>query len=809
MVLRTSNGAPFIVLAPPTLLRTGIRVEVYDRDNPGTLLAVLSETRNREWLEELNAPGSGAFDIHDLDGKLEADPTLLTYGNVIRFYLDGVLRAGFRVEAIDRIQANEEDDAGRWLKVSGRGPMGILEDAIVYPAGGVGGAPDPRSYVNDTSGLIIRELIAEAQARGTTLEGVTTDFTDTDDSFNAPFITELTLDEDIGGDLLRVAGRHTAMAADVWMTPQLVLRYANVRGIDRSIQLPSVGPTILQLGRSISELSNAEVGRITNTVLIKTPAGFLERIDAASLGLFNRREGFLSLGNVSDGATIDKTTDALFVELADPRASSTLELIPAPGATPYADFEVGDWVLAPNVNGELTRQRVRALSVTETEDGRVRYVPELATIEDELEASLERWLASSSKGTLGGSAHKVAEPNALDSQGTTTIVEGEIADHLAGQPHHDELGDLTDVDISGGALADDHLIFDGADWIPSAFAGGGGAGGPSAFMADSDVVTEVNGSVAVATASYHTVLEVASGGVELLGGAIYGPVLHGMRVTIDGTEVFDHSGTVEYGTTVEEEENFQVIDLPAMLATTSLKIELRNGSGITRTYGWRLWHRPLGGGPAGVTANLEDSTPLSSDGDAFAGGSLDGAWTETLDASVSSAHSRGAWRASIDLPAGAAASRNAAISKSITIGVGDSIIACHELAALGNEQFSTQFQMENGALYTGVRVIHETDGGADNHHRIETVFDSGGGFTVGYAERVLITSRRFWLAVKLEAANTFGYHFSLDGELWTPVDTGRAVTLSPNALRIYGAAGWNLGGPGQGAVHFFDVVTTI
>jgi hypothetical protein len=476
MVLRTSNGAPFIVFAPPPQVRTGIRVEVYDRDNPGTLLAVLGETRNREWLEELNTPGSGAFEIHALDAKLEADPTLLTYGNIVRFYLNGVLRHGFRIEAIDRVQASTNDDADRWLKVSGRGPLGILEDGIVYPAGGVGGAPDPRPYINVASGQIIRELLAETQARGTALLGVTTDFTDTTDSNAAPFTELLTLDEDVGVDLLRVAGRHTAMAADVWMTPQLVLKYANVRGIDRTLQLVNTGPVKLHLGHSIKELTNTEVGRITNTILIKTPAGFLERVDLASLGLYNRREGFLSLGNVSDGPTIDKTTDALFAEVADPRASSTLELIEAEGATPYVDFEVGDWVLAPDVTGVFTKQRVRGLSVTETDDGRVRYVPELASIEEELEASLERWLAASAKGTLGGAASKVAEPNALDTQGTTTIVDSGISDHLAGQPHHDELGDLSDVDLSGGAAVDDHLEFDGANWIAAAPPAGGGGG---------------------------------------------------------------------------------------------------------------------------------------------------------------------------------------------------------------------------------------------------------------------------------------------------------------------------------------------
>ncbi len=559
MVLRTSNGSPFIVLAPPPTVRTGIRVEIYDRDNPATLLDVLSDTRNREWLEDLNDPGSGSFEIHDLDPKLIADPTLLTYGNVARFYLNGVLRFGIRIEGIDRVQADPEtDDAGRWLKVSGRGVIGILEDGIVYPAGGVGGAPDPRPYVNVASGLIIRELIAEAQARGTALRGVTTDFTDTDDSNAAPFTTLLTLDEDIGGDLLRVALRHTEMAADVWMTADLVLHYANTRGIDRTLQLVNTGPVKLHLGHNIAELSNAELGRITNTILIKTPAGFLERVDLASLGTYNRREGFLSLGNISDGATIDKTTDALFAKVADPKASSTLEIIDVVGSVPLVDFEVGDFILAPDVTGAFTKQRVRAMAVSETEAGTVRYVPQLSTVEEELEASLNRWLAAMAKGTLGGEASKVAEPNALDTQGTTSVVDAGIAGHLAGQPHHDEIGDLSDVDVTGGAALDDHLIFDGVDWIPSPFAGGGGGGGtPFAgrIVADTDQAIGVQ-----------TWTEVVFGSALLDVGAIVDLAGNGLTAVATGTYVV--SAVLSYEDTIGELRARYVVDGTPVTAWT-------------------------------------------------------------------------------------------------------------------------------------------------------------------------------------------------------------------------------------------------
>lgn len=464
MVLRVSNGAPFTVLAPPPLTRTGIRVEVYDRDDPNTLLDVLPDTRARQWLDELNGDGSGSFEIHALDPKLEAQPDLLTYGNIVRFYLNGVLRAGFRIEAIDRVQATEEDDAGRWLTVSGRGPIGILEDAITYPAGGLGGGTDPRAWANTYPGEIIRTLIAEAQTR-TALIGVTTDFTDTTDSNSAPFTTEVTLEEEIGNDLLRIARRHAELAVDVWMTPQLVLKYANTRGVDRSLQLPSAGPVVLELGFDITELSNRELGRITNTALILTPNGLLERNDGTSQTTYNRREGFLSLGNITDSATVDFAAAALFAELSDPRGSATLELLDRAGASPYGDFDVGDYVLAPNPQGVLTKQRVRALSVTETPDGRVRYVPELSTVEEELEAKLNRWLAAMAKGTMGGDAGPLAEPNTVTTQGTTVIVDQGIADHVAGLPHNDELADLVDVDLTG--LADGDMLYHDAgsnDW---------------------------------------------------------------------------------------------------------------------------------------------------------------------------------------------------------------------------------------------------------------------------------------------------------------------------------------------------------
>jgi hypothetical protein len=121
-----------------------LRLDVYDATNAtyqGTLTAALSS----EFVDEYNAPGAGTVTV-PLDS---ADAALLVKDAVVRvIYRDDVRFAWF-VETRERTIA---DNGNQYtLTASGRGLIAFLEDAIIYPQGGLADflAPDrPFNYAS-------------------------------------------------------------------------------------------------------------------------------------------------------------------------------------------------------------------------------------------------------------------------------------------------------------------------------------------------------------------------------------------------------------------------------------------------------------------------------------------------------------------------------------------------------------------------------------------------------------------------------------------------------------------------------------
>ena len=125
-----------------------LRLDVYDATNAtyqGTLSAALSS----EFVDEYNAPGAGTVTV-PLDS---ADAALLVKDAVVRvIYRDDVRFAWF-VETRERTIA---DNGNQYtLTASGRGLLAWLEDAVIYPQGGLADflAPDrPFNYASAPGG---------------------------------------------------------------------------------------------------------------------------------------------------------------------------------------------------------------------------------------------------------------------------------------------------------------------------------------------------------------------------------------------------------------------------------------------------------------------------------------------------------------------------------------------------------------------------------------------------------------------------------------------------------------------------------
>jgi hypothetical protein len=108
----------------------GLRFAVYDPTNT-TFLGELVTPSNAQFVDEYNTPGYGTVKVL-LDSP---DPALLARDNVVRVIYEGATRFAWFVEKLDRALSDGTNQ--RSLTASGRGLLAWLEDAVVYPQGGL------------------------------------------------------------------------------------------------------------------------------------------------------------------------------------------------------------------------------------------------------------------------------------------------------------------------------------------------------------------------------------------------------------------------------------------------------------------------------------------------------------------------------------------------------------------------------------------------------------------------------------------------------------------------------------------------
>ncbi len=119
--------------------------EVWSANNQ-TYIGTLTQAMNVEFVDEFNGPGLGSVTV-PLDSD---DAALLLKDRVIRVKYEGTTRFSWFVETRERVIA---DSGNRYtLQVAGRGLIAWLEDAVVYPQGGLADFNSPDRPFNFASG---------------------------------------------------------------------------------------------------------------------------------------------------------------------------------------------------------------------------------------------------------------------------------------------------------------------------------------------------------------------------------------------------------------------------------------------------------------------------------------------------------------------------------------------------------------------------------------------------------------------------------------------------------------------------------
>jgi len=102
---------------------------LYDTDLI-TKLAILPAAQGHLYLE-FQEPGSGEIRI-PLDSAIASS---VSNGQFVVCNYRGSARSGFFIDNLKKTEADKGETAGRWLSISGRGPLAILDDAITWDDG--------------------------------------------------------------------------------------------------------------------------------------------------------------------------------------------------------------------------------------------------------------------------------------------------------------------------------------------------------------------------------------------------------------------------------------------------------------------------------------------------------------------------------------------------------------------------------------------------------------------------------------------------------------------------------------------------
>ncbi len=309
-----------------------------------------------------------------------------------------------------------------------------------------------------TPAEIMETLVDEAQTRGA-LAGVTVDEADAG--------TEVEFTVGVGVDYLSVLKQLTDSFCDFRIAPggtAATVLISTEAGDDLS------GTIELEPAVNLAALDHqGTVARQSNALLVRYQNGYIESADEDSVDTWTRKEGFLSLGTDPSEDQVQTVAASTLAELAQPEVSTTAAPNAATGPFPFVDFNVGDWITAPDETGTPASVRVVAVTADEDVDGVVTFTPELSTVRQQHEERQQRWMKRMQPGTLGGASESAAP----------TLPVPAFADYVALPPAFSDSVDVAPDPYDPGQVPtwDDDL----GQFVPGDGGGGGGGIPPFSF----------------------------------------------------------------------------------------------------------------------------------------------------------------------------------------------------------------------------------------------------------------------------------------------------------------------------------------
>jgi hypothetical protein len=290
--------------------------------------------------------------------------------------VDGVEVFAWKVEERSALA----DDRAE-VTVSGRGPAGALERAIVLPDGYPAFTVRTRTLTGAPF-AIWSTLLGEAQGRGR-LPGVTPTWTATEDSNGDPWTTTVTVQLDPGVNLRQLLDEVGEVEGAEWIVrPDLTVEAAPQIGTDRS------GEVVLFVGRDqVSRGRRESSRRQRQTVYLEASTGVSEVTNFGADP--DAGEIWLEGQDFADPLTRPIVAGKIADSLADPDVE--VDVIVAPDCGVFDRFNVGDLIGLDTGSGtpEVVRVVGASIEVGDTVRVELTLISEVALRQQQIDRAIE------------------------------------------------------------------------------------------------------------------------------------------------------------------------------------------------------------------------------------------------------------------------------------------------------------------------------------------------------------------------------------------------------------------------------------
>ena len=262
------------------------------------------------------------------------------------------------------------------IQANGRSIVALLDQALIYPQGGVGSQNTSWSFSGATPGKIMNDLINAAKARGC-FPFLTTSFTSGHDSSGNAWTQSFTNAYSAGQSLLTTL---LALAQGGLCDFNMTGTTLNLYNPNTTLATDRSSTVCLRRNREILDVPYQRDRTQIGTVMLAIgDNGVNVERTAGTLGTIGRREKYLSQGGVTDTGTLNYWADQNLGSIDDQKISLTPSYpcdITLGTPVPWKDYHPGDYI-SIDLSGTMVKYRARQWSVQCTTGGPTTIQPTL------------------------------------------------------------------------------------------------------------------------------------------------------------------------------------------------------------------------------------------------------------------------------------------------------------------------------------------------------------------------------------------------------------------------------------------------